>query len=194
MPPKELLTTAHSSLESRAIPDVALFHKCVAETATLVQPHPPLTIWGRVCHPKRLASFFSATSIGYRFAGGTVPAIPLTAHMQRLLDMVNAEYGTHYNGILVQQYQPGDSIGAHADDERGLDPKGGVVTLSFGAQRTLRIRHKGTKARIQDIPLLPNVMFQMAGHFQREFTHEIPVEKRAKGVRISFTFRCHKRD
>ena len=31
----------------------------------------------------------------------------------------------------------------------------------------------------------------MAGDFQKEFTHEIPAEKKIKEGRISFTFRKH---
>jgi len=31
-------------------------------------------------------------------------------------------------------------------------------------------------------------MLQMGGRFQEEFTHEIPVEKKVKKERISFTF------
>ena len=31
----------------------------------------------------------------------------------------------------------------------------------------------------------------MAGNFQKEFTHEIPIEKKVKEVRYSFTFRTH---
>ena len=34
-------------------------------------------------------------------------------------------------------------------------------------------------------------MVQMSGNFQKEFTHEIPVEKKIKEERISFTFRRH---
>jgi len=31
----------------------------------------------------------------------------------------------------------------------------------------------------------------MGGNFQKEFTHEIPVEKKIKEVRYSLTFRKH---
>jgi len=34
-------------------------------------------------------------------------------------------------------------------------------------------------------------MLQMKGEFQKEFTYEIPVEKKVKTKRISFTFRKH---
>ncbi len=42
-----------------------------------------------------------------------------------------------------------------------------------------------------DVPTEPTNIIQMAGNFQKEFTHEIPVEKKVKGVRYSLTFRRH---
>ena len=35
-------------------------------------------------------------------------------------------------------------------------------------------------------------LLHMGGDFQKEFTHEIPIEKKVKEPRISFTFRYHK--
>ena len=37
----------------------------------------------------------------------------------------------------------------------------------------------------------PTKIIQMAGDFQKEFTHEIPVEKKVDSVRYSLTFRKH---
>ena len=34
-------------------------------------------------------------------------------------------------------------------------------------------------------------IIHMGGEFQREFTHEIPIEKKKQGLRYSFTFRHH---
>ena len=64
--------------------------------------------------------------------------------------------------------------------------------MSFGAVRKFRIRDKFTKKIILDLPTQSNYIIQMAGNFQKEFTHEIPVEKKVKGARYSLTFRNHK--
>jgi len=42
-----------------------------------------------------------------------------------------------------------------------------------------------------DIPTDPCKIIQMSGWFQKEFTHEIPVEKKIKSARYSLTFRKH---
>ena len=83
-----------------------------------------------------------------------------------------------------------DYISAHCDDEDELSNVG-VVSISYGATRNFRIRDKQTRKIIENIPTQPNVFIQMGGDFQKEFTHEIPIQKKIKDVRWSFTFRKH---
>jgi len=96
---------------------------------------------------------------------------------------------------IINKYTGGaEYISKHSDDETGLDPTAGVIALSLGQVRTFRIRDKATNQIDADIPTHADKIIQMAGKFQREFTHEIPVEKRpntSDGVRYSFTFRKH---
>ncbi len=54
-----------------------------------------------------------------------------------------------------------------------------------------RIRDKKTKKIHTDIPLTHLSVVHMSGDFQKEFTHEIPVEKKVREARISLTFRHH---
>jgi alkylated DNA repair dioxygenase AlkB len=65
----------------------------------------------------------------------------------------------------------------------------GVVSVSFGASRKFRIRDKATNNIVMDIPTNSNEILIMGGDFQKEFTHEVPVEKKITTARISFTFR-----
>jgi alkylated DNA repair dioxygenase AlkB len=73
------------------------------------------------------------------------------------------------------------SIGFYSDDEGGLDSRVGVIALSYGAIRKFRIRNKLTGNIEIDVPTEPTNIIQMAGDFQKEFTHEIPLEKKVKG-------------
>ena len=115
----------------------------------------------------------------------------MTPALIELLELVNSIFNTEYNGILVNKYKTGeDYISAHSDDETNLD-KCGVVAISYGATRKFRIREKNTKKKVGDYPMVSYSMLQMGGDFQKEFTHEIPIEKKVKESRISFTFRKH---
>ena len=115
----------------------------------------------------------------------------MTQTLIRLIDYVNEVYQSQFNGVLVNKYESGSAyIGKHSDDERTLDANAGVVMISTGAVRTFRLRNKETGEKI-DIPMETDKMYQMWGDFQKEFTHEIPVQKKVLGVRYSFTFRKH---
>jgi alkylated DNA repair dioxygenase AlkB len=163
-----------------------------AEIDPLLDHHPEIKIMGRVAHQNRSVSFFSDTSIGYRYSGQLAASKPLTASLRTLLKAINSYFGAEFNGILINKYDGGEeSIGKHSDDEKALDRTAGVVSLSVGAIRTFRIRNKATGAIVADVPTDPTKLLQMWGDFQKEFTHEIPVEKKVKGVRYSFTFRHH---
>ena len=115
----------------------------------------------------------------------------MTDQLTTLLNVVNKIYNSDFNGILVNRYKNGsDYISPHSDDETGLD-NNGVIAISYGAKRIFRIRDKNTKAIIKDIPLESYSIVQMGGDFQKEFTHEVPVQKKVSDERISFTFRKH---
>lgn len=154
--------------------------------------HPAIVMYGKVCHQQRSVSFFSDASVGYRYSGRLAASIPLTPSLHDLLAYINQLFSAQFNGILINKYENGnETIGKHSDDESALDPSAGVVSLSVGAVRKFRIRHKNTGAVAMDIPTDPSKIIQMHGDFQKEFTHEIPTEKRVILPRYSFTFRKH---
>ena len=129
--------------------------------------------------------------MGYQYSKQMMISQPLTESLELLLSFVNEHFHATFNGILVNEYINGENyIGAHSDNELCLSNIG-VIAISIGAVRKFRIRNKKTKQIIMDIPTLPYQFIQMGGEFQKLFTHEIPVQKKIKDSRISFTFRHH---
>jgi len=152
---------------------------------------PKIFIYGRECSQKRDVGFFSNSSDGYKYSGNIIKSQPISDNMEKLIIYINKLFNSNYNGILINRYDSGvDCIGAHSDEESLLD-KSGVVALSWGAKRKFRIRDKIHKNIHMDIPLDHLTIINMGGDFQKEFTHEVPVQKRVKGMRISLTFRRH---
>ena len=136
--------------------------------------------------------FFSDESRGYYYSNKLAPSIGLTPYLKKLLEAVNKYFSGNYNGILVNRYADGnDYIGSHSDDESNLG-NSGVIAISYGAERNFRIRDKVTKKIVENIPTKSNSIIQMAGDFQKEFKHEIPIQKKILGERYSFTFRYHR--
>ena len=163
----------------------------ILEVDPLLIDRPEIKVFGKIAHQNRSVGFFSDESIGYKYSNQIAKSLPLTPGLKKLLSDVNQKFNAGFNGILVNKYSGGtDYIGAHSDDESGLD-KVGVVAISYGVSRTFRIRDKATKAIIQDFPTVSNGIIFMKGDFQKKFTHEIPVQKRVQGIRYSLTFRKH---
>ena len=116
----------------------------------------------------------------------------MTPSLQKIMDIVNNLFNVNFNGILINRYKDGKyTIGRHSDEEKHLSSIG-VLAISYGAVRKFRIKDKKTKKIVIDVPTKSLHAIHMAGNFQKEFTHEIPAEKRINEIRYSFTFREHK--
>lgn len=155
---------------------------------------PEIFIFGKVCHQQRNVGFFAHSDVpGYRYSGSQTSVINIENYpfLQEILENVNTKLQSEYNGILINLYENGENyISAHSDDEKDLAPIG-VASIAFGAIRTFRIRDKVSKKIICDVLHQPGDLLLMAGDFQKEFTHEIPIQKKIKIPRISLTFRYH---
>ncbi len=171
---------------------VRLLQTCAEDVDGKLIFHPEIRIFGKIAHQHRSIGFFSDESIGYSYSGQIAKSVPLSAPLRELLDFINQKFEASFNGILINKYLSGEEyIGKHSDDEKALEKGVGVVCCSLGAVRKFRIREKESGKMVVDVPTENNKIIQMKGDFQKEFTHEIPVEKKVKGVRYSFTFRRH---
>ena len=189
-----ILATEKSSLILHDLePEICnLIETCVETVDPELDITPEIIIYGKVCYQHRNVGFYSDNSDGYNYSTSKTPSKKMHPCLRELLIYINDKFDYNYNGILINKYCNGeDYIGKHSDDERGLDPTVGVITLSYGAIRQFRIRHKITGKLAVNIPTDPTKIIQMSGHFQKEFTHEIPIEKKINEPRYSFTFRRH---
>ena len=178
-------------LDKGIFSDKELFEQCISYAGSQLEARPEIIVYGKICKQHRNVGFFSDESIGYNYSKKLMKSKPLSEPMTDLIVAINKMLDTQFNGILVNQYVDGnDSIGAHSDDETGLDGKG-VVSISFGAERIFRIRDKYNKTIICDELTTHCGILHMGGHFQKLYTHEIPVQKKIEESRISFSFRKH---
>lgn len=98
------------------------------------------------------------------------------------------DFGFDFNSALLNLYQNGEEyVGNHSDKE--VLPGHMVAGVAFGATRKFRIRDKMTGKIVLDVPHHAGNLLIMAGNFQNEFRHEIPVQKTVKSPRLSITFR-----
>lgn len=170
-----------------------LIDECVAYVKPLLEQKPEVIVFGKKCKQNRNVGFFSEESIGYKYSNNLMKSQPLGDKMSELLATVNNTVDSNFNGILVNEYKHGkDYIGDHSDDETGLT-QAGVVSISYGEERIFRIKEKKTKKTVHDELTTHYGILQMCGNFQKLYTHGIPIQKKIKNPRISFTFRRHNR-
>lgn len=188
---RTLIKTENSSLNEYDFENPELIENCIDEIKDKLLVNPPIKVFNKPAIQHRSIGFFSDTSMGYHYSKQLAKSQPLSDNLKNLLDIVNNLFKVNFNGILVNRYADGkDYIGSHSDDEKNLTDVG-VVAISYGAIRKFRIRDKKTNSIVKDIETIPNKIIQMAGKFQKEFKHEIPIERKITEPRYSFTFRKH---
>tara|TARA_B100001741_G_C16540317_1_gene594017 strand:- start:1060 stop:1638 length:579 start_codon:yes stop_codon:yes gene_type:complete len=188
----EIISTDSSSLVIHSLKDTSyIVDNSVSDIKSLLNDYPEIIVYGKKCLQRRSIGFFSDESLGYKYSGKIEKSQPLTQNLKLLLNYINKKFESDFNGILVNKYNDGnDYISDHSDNEKEISDKG-VISVSYGAVRKFRIRNKITKKIVQDIPTENYQIIEMAGNFQKEFLHGIPIEKKVKEERISFTFRKH---
>merc|ERR1719323_2356013 len=95
----------------------------------------------RVKIPRRQVAFGDPGTT-YSFSGTTVGPKEWTPLLRRLKRDVEAETKEAFNFVLINRYKDGkDRIGAHRDDEKGIDRGAPIAGLSFGATRDFVLKH-----------------------------------------------------
>ena len=97
-----------------------------------------------------------------------------------------------YNSILVTRYSKSFiQCPPHSDDEADIADDSLIMTLSFGAVRSMRVRRKMEFGN-DEFELTPGDIVLMSKGSQSEYDHAIPPAGHAIGARISLTFRLIK--
>ncbi len=147
-------------------------------------------LFGKRIASPRLSSWHGEPEAAYRYAGIKHLPLPFTPAMAECASYLNQRYGLHFNSVLANLYRNGqDSMGLHADDERELGPTPLIASLSFGATRQFRLRHRTDKTLRVNISLQSGSLLLMGGTLQKFWKHEVPKEPSIQDERINLTFR-----
>jgi hypothetical protein len=105
--------------------------------------------------------------------------------LQRVIEVT----GYPYNSVLINLYRNGmDSNGWHADNEKELGENPVIASVSFGAERTFKLK-SNTGNEKHSILLGNGSILLMDGKTQHEYKHCIPKEPKVLEPRINLTFR-----
>jgi len=145
-------------------------------------------IMGRAVNLPRLTAWYG--DAGYRYSGIDNPPRPWLELLRELKDMAETLAGASFNSVLANLYRHGqDSMGWHSDDERALGQDPVIASLSFGAERRFRLKHKRHPEKRIGLDLPSGSCLVMAGTLQHHWQHALPKTARPVGPRVNLTFR-----
>ncbi|WP_440055334.1 alpha-ketoglutarate-dependent dioxygenase AlkB family protein [Pseudoalteromonas sp. T1lg65] len=148
-----------------------------------------ITVFGKTHVIPRLEYFTADQNVAYSYSGKALVPRPWPAALMGIRARISERYGCHFNAALINYYRNGeDCMGWHSDDEPELGPAPLIVSLSLGATRRFKIRHKLTK-QVTDLDLTTGSMLVMSGQSQQLYQHSVPRQKKVHQGRINITFR-----
>ncbi len=150
-----------------------------------------IRIHGRAIASPRLSAWYGDAGARYRYSGLALEPCTWLPILLELKAMIEVACDASFNSVLLNLYRDGsDSMGWHSDDEPELGEQPVIASLSLGAPRRFRLRHR-RRSEIEPIglDLGSGSLLVMAGNTQRFWKHQIPKTRRAVGPRINLTFR-----
>jgi alkylated DNA repair dioxygenase AlkB len=150
-----------------------------------------IRVRGRQVPCPRLSAWYGDPGARYAYSGLELEPLPWTPLLLEIKQPVEAATGVTFNSVLANQYRDGaDGMGLHADDEPELGPEPLIASVSVGAVRRFRLRHRGRRdVKPVVLDLESGSLLVMQGPTQRHWRHEVAKTRRRVGIRINLTFR-----
>ena len=147
-------------------------------------------IFGRELDAPRLSCWVGDAGAAYTYSRVRFAPRPWTPALAALRGWLQAQLAAPFNAVLCNLYRDGrDSMGWHSDDEPDLGPEPVIASLSFGAVRRFRLRHRHDASRRLELDLAPGSLLLMRGATQRHYRHDLPRSARVQAPRLNLTFR-----
>jgi alkylated DNA repair dioxygenase AlkB len=175
----------HGAILSAAQSQVAydcLFHQ-------IPWQHDEAVIFGKRLITARKVAWYGDQDFSYTYSGTTKQALTWTPELAALKATVEQHTGTIFNSCLLNLYHNGDEgMGWHSDDEKSLGKDSTIASVSLGAAREFRFKHKRTAEKVS-ILLTSGSLLVMQGTTQSHWLHTLPKSKKVLHPRINLTFR-----
>ena len=154
-----------------------------------------IRFYGKESLVPRLESWHGDEGMSYTYSGIKMDAKPWTKNLLMIKESIEPIAKTTFNSVLINYYRDGkDRVAWHSDDEKELGKNPVIASVSLGAERKFKLRHKKYKEnQLQHEVFLQNgSLLLMSGSTQHHWLHEIPRTAKPIGPRINLTFRVIK--
>ncbi len=146
-------------------------------------------IFGKRIITARKVAWYGDSNFSYTYSGTTKQALVWTPELSELKTIVENLTGTVFNSCLLNLYHHGDEgMAWHSDDEKSLGKDSTIASVSFGAEREFRLKHKRTEDKVS-VLLESGSLLVMKDTTQSHWLHSIPKTKKVTTPRINLTFR-----
>jgi alkylated DNA repair dioxygenase AlkB len=158
--------------------------------ATIDWEQEEILIFGARRRVPRLVAWHGDPGTSYLYSGTLHEPRPWTPALLEIRAVAERVTGHRYNSVLLNLYRDGnDGMGWHADDEPELGHDPAIASVSLGAMRTFKLRHRRRRDAVTALELPHGSLLLMAGPTQRNYVHAVPKTARPIGERINLTFR-----
>lgn len=149
-----------------------------------------ITLFGKTHKQPRLTALYAESNTPYTYSGIKMKPHPFNDLLLKIKNDVELISNHKFNSVLLNLYRDGnDSNGWHADNEKELGTNPVIASISFGANRFFKFKHRNIKQESHKILLEHGSLLIMNGEMQHYWLHQIPKTKKDIGKRINLTFR-----
>lgn len=146
-------------------------------------------IFGKRIITKRKVAWYGDQDFAYTYSHSTKRALPWTAELLELRQIVEKASGETFNSCLLNLYHDGnEGMAYHSDDEKDLKNNAAIASLSLGAERRFLFKHKATGEKIT-LFLEDGSLLIMKDETQKHWMHRLPPTRKVFTPRINLTFR-----
>ncbi len=146
-------------------------------------------IFGKHIITKRKVAWYAGKNYSYTYSNITKEALVWTKELLELKLLAEQKTGETYNSCLLNLYHDGDEgMAWHSDDEKTLGKDSAIASLSFGAERIFKFKHKQSK-EVVSLVLEHGSLLVMKGATQTNWLHRLPKTTKVTTPRINLTFR-----
>ncbi|CAN5174403.1 alpha-ketoglutarate-dependent dioxygenase AlkB [soil metagenome] len=147
-------------------------------------------IFGKEIPQPRLSALYAESEVSYTYSGLTLTPNKFSEELLEIRRRLKNIYPIDFTHCLANLYRDGsDSMGLHSDDENELGKDPVIASISLGATRKFKLKHKFEKGLKFDLDLEPGSLLLMAGGTQHYWKHELPKTAKPVGPRINLTYR-----
>jgi len=151
-----------------------------------------IRFYGKESLVPRLEAWYGDHGKSYAYSGIQMNQKPWTKELVEIKEAIEKEASVPFNSVLINYYRDGkDRVAWHSDDEKELGQNPIIGSVSLGAERKFKLRHKKYKENglKTEIMLQHGSFLLMKGPTQHHWMHEIPRTAKPIGPRINLTFR-----